>query len=477
MKFYYPTLAALFTLASANDLHARHAQLAHNKRQNNLAATGATTSSAPPTPPAGTSASAPAAPPQITTTPLGPGTDIPPLASIVSGAPPEATAALTATFSPGQKPTYSGALPLPSTFVFRQGDWPTSDVVPDTTTPQVQAWMQELNGFNIPNIPPTADGTCVGDPTAASDAANRGWWTCGGFTRVTDIVACPNKLTWGVSFDDGPSDYSTKLLDFLGQKSLQATFFVVGSRVIERPQVLLEEYMSGHEISVHTWSHRPLTKLTNEQVVAELGWTRKAIQAVLGVTPTTMRPPYGDIDDRVRAISMAMGMTPIIWTRSPSGQQFDTNDWRVPGGLVNGTDSLTSFQQILGNATQLDTGFVVLQHDLFQQTVDLAVGYSLPAALSFQPQLTLEPIGKCQGWPASNLYLETTTNTTFPFTNSTISSNATTTNPARASAAATGAAHGGSGGGSSSGALGSLSSGVSFLVAAALALVGGLLVV
>jgi peptidoglycan/xylan/chitin deacetylase (PgdA/CDA1 family) len=34
-----------------------------------------------------------------------------------------------------------------------------------------------------------------------------------------------------------------------------ATFFVVGSRVIERPDVLIEEYMAGHEISVHTWSH------------------------------------------------------------------------------------------------------------------------------------------------------------------------------------------------------------------------------
>lgn len=45
------------------------------------------------------------------------------------------------------------------------------------------------------------------------------------------------------------------LLDYLSTKDLLATFFVVGSRVIERPQVLLEEYMTGHEISVHTWSH------------------------------------------------------------------------------------------------------------------------------------------------------------------------------------------------------------------------------
>ena len=38
-----------------------------------------------------------------------------------------------------------------------------------------------------------------------------------------------------------------------------------------------------------------LTTLTNEQIVAELGWSRKVIKDVLGVTPTTMRPPFGDI--------------------------------------------------------------------------------------------------------------------------------------------------------------------------------------
>jgi len=182
---------------------------------------------------------------------------------------------------------------------------------------------------------------------------------------------------------------------------------------------LIEEYMAGHEISVHTWSHSPLTSLTTEQIVAELGWTRKAIKTVLGVTPTTMRPPYGDIDDRVRTISLAMGMVPIMWTNSPSGGKFDTNDWRVAGGLVNGTDSFNTFQAILGNATLLDTGFIVLQHDLFEISVDLAVGYTLDAALSHQPKFTLEAIGECQKFPPGNLYLETNGNTTFPYRNST----------------------------------------------------------
>jgi peptidoglycan/xylan/chitin deacetylase (PgdA/CDA1 family) len=70
---------------------------------------------------------------------------------------------------------------------------------------------------------------------------------------------------------------------------------------------------------------QPLTSLTNEQVVAELGWTREIIKIITGVTPTTMRAPFGDIDDRVRAISLAMGMIPIQWTRTAAAGPFDTN--------------------------------------------------------------------------------------------------------------------------------------------------------
>lgn len=91
------------------------------------------------------------------------------------------------------------------------------------------------------------------------------------------------------------------------------------------------EYLAGHQISVHTWHHQYLTTLTNEEVVAELGYTREIIkvsrngniyassspcaQDIIGVTPTTFRPPYGDFDDRIRAIAMAMGLQPIAWTR------------------------------------------------------------------------------------------------------------------------------------------------------------------
>ncbi|KAJ7509806.1 carbohydrate esterase family 4 protein [Mycena galericulata] len=358
-----------------------------------------------------------AAPPAGTPTPtVIAGVTIPPLASITFGMPTAPVPTVTATATPGATPAFPKAPPLPSpAWTFVAGEWPTMDKPIDATTDQVMEWMKELDGYNIPDIAPTTDGSCVNDTAAAADAANRGWWTCGGYTRETDIVACPDKGTWGVSFDDGPGPYSKYLLDYLEEKDLSATFFCVGSRVIEYPATLINEYMAGHEISVHTWSHPHLTALTNAQIVAELGWTRKAIQAVTGVTPTTMRPPYGDIDDRVRMIALAMGLVPVIWTRTPSGFSMDTFDWEVAGGAVTGVASFAEFENILGNATTLSTGFIVLQHDLYQITVELAMGYTLNTALTYNPPFTLEPIGKCSKIPTSNMYVESNTNASFPF--------------------------------------------------------------
>lgn len=61
--------------------------------------------------------------------------------------------------------------------------------------------------------------------------------------------------------------------------------------------------VSGDDIAVHTWTHPYMTTLSNEQVVAEIGWTMQIIHdSTGGRLPRFWRPPYGDSDNRVRAI-------------------------------------------------------------------------------------------------------------------------------------------------------------------------------
>ncbi|KAG8950771.1 chitin deacetylase [Tulasnella sp. 424] len=370
------------------------------------------------------------------TTPTVAGTIIPPLDQITSGAPIQTPLTIFTTYAAGASAPYSGAPALP-TIAIVPTSYPALDTVPDVNSAQVKKWLSEIDLSKVPNLSKTVDGSCGSDAAAAADTT-RCWWTCGGCTRETDVVSCPKKLDWGVSFDDGPSPYTPKLVNYLHEKNLQATFFVVGSRVISRPDMLQAEYMLGHEISIHTWSHTPLTTLTNEQIVAELGWTRQAIKDVIGVSPRTMRPPYGDIDDRVRAVCAAMGLTPIIWT-GVGEQEFDTDDWKIAGGTATGTSSFAAWKQIVTQADTLNTGFIVLEHDLYQQSVDMAVGYIIPDALSHTPAFSLKPIIECLNQPASNAYAELFSNSTSSSATGTASGGSTKTGTG-SSATGTGAA-------------------------------------
>lgn len=87
------------------------------------------------------------------------------------------------------------------------------------------------------------------------------------------------------------------------------------------------------------------------------------------------------------------------------------------------------------------------------------------------------PIGLCQGWSAADIYLETTTNTTFPYLNSSASTIATTTASERAAAASTAATANNNGSGSTTTSSAGISAPLPALAALAFALVGGLLVV
>ncbi|TFY63249.1 hypothetical protein EVJ58_g3356 [Rhodofomes roseus] len=247
---------------------------------------------------------------------------------------------------------------------------------------------------------------------SSSGFRSRCWWTCGGCERDYDVTTCPTKNNWGLTYDDGPSQYTTDLLAYLDQQDIRGTFYVVGSRAISRPALLQAEYIQGHQIAVHTWSHPYMTTKSNEEIIAELGWTKKIIKDALGVTPLYWRPPYGDIDDRVRAIGMAMNLYPVMWTRISSTQTFDTLDYDLAGGQATPVEVLDSWDAIMNNASQIDTGFIVLEHDLFQQTVDIAVGYILPEALARQPKYNITPVITCQEMPMSNAYFETNDNST-----------------------------------------------------------------
>ena len=62
----------------------------------------------------------------------------------------------------------------------------------------------------------------------------------------------------------------------------------------------------------------------------------------------------------------------------------------------------------------MSTGFIVLEHDLFQQAVDVATGYILPDALAHNPPFTIKSVVNCLNKPPTDAYIETNDNKTSP---------------------------------------------------------------
>jgi hypothetical protein len=126
-----------------------------------------------------------------------------------------------------------------------------------------------------------------------------------------------------------------------------------------------------------------------------------------------------------------MELTPVIWTRISPAATFDTGgeyslisisrhsrlvpDFFIHSGNTSVQEVLYNWDNILQNASTINTGFIVLEHDLFQQTVEVATGYILPDALAHtQPSLTIEPIVKCLNLQPGDAYIETNDNSSNP---------------------------------------------------------------
>ncbi|POY70082.1 hypothetical protein BMF94_6918 [Rhodotorula taiwanensis] len=112
-----------------------------------------------------------------------------------------------------------------------------------------------------------------------------------------------------------------------------------------------------------------MTGLTNEEVFSELYFSKKAIKEVLGVTVRCWRPPYGDVDNRVRYIADKLDMRTVVWNQ-------DTDDWNwsnVGMAAIRQNYQTIFNRQSAGNFNH--SGTIVLTHELDNGTMSLVQEY------------------------------------------------------------------------------------------------------
>lgn len=154
-----------------------------------------------------------------------------------------------------------------------------------------------------------------------------------------------------LTFDDGPDPvFTPQVLDVLGEHGVTATFFCVGRRVAEHPDVVRRLADEGHVLGSHTETHQDLPTLGHQALVEDLRRGRRSLEAQLGRPAPLFRPPHGDLAVRSGAAARALGMRTWLWT-------VDPEDWR-PGVRA---------EQLVAGCAAAGAGDVVVLHDGLEQ--------------------------------------------------------------------------------------------------------------
>ncbi len=138
---------------------------------------------------------------------------------------------------------------------------------------------------------------------------------------------CRERRSIALTFDDGPSESTPRILEILARYGIPATFFLCGANVLRLPSIARRLRSAGHEIGNHTYSHAALHFRAPAAIYRELLEAQRAIQGECGVTPRLFRAPFGIRWFGLRSAQQTLGLTGVMW--SVIGL-----DWKLPGRRV-----------------------------------------------------------------------------------------------------------------------------------------------
>jgi len=202
----------------------------------------------------------------------------------------------------------------------------------------------------------------------------------------------------------GPYLFTTQLLDILKASNVTATFCVTGNNgakgQIEEanagyPAIIRRTVAEGHHLVSHSWSHQDLTQASPQALSAQIVNNEIALNDILGFIPTYYRPPYGFVNAQVTSQLQQLGYHILTW-------DLDTFDWK---GDYNAAKN--NFNGPLSSGNPKSDSFIVLSHDIHQQTVTDLVPYMIQRvqALGY----TFTTVGECLGDPETNWYRDSIT--------------------------------------------------------------------
>lgn len=213
-----------------------------------------------------------------------------------------------------------------------------------------------------------------------------GFYDCtfdeGGKMESRESRLDPDKPMMALTFDDGPGERTNELLDVLEKYNAHATFFMQGVNIPGHEAEVSRMLQIGCEVGNHSYDHPQLSSLDAAGIQKQIGDTNDLIKSACGKEATVLRPPFGDIDDNVKA---NVGLPMILWN-------IDTLDWKT-------LDTQSTINCVLNTA---DDGDIVLMHDIHSTSVDAAL-YLIPKLIEDGYQLvTVSEMAEARGITMEN---------------------------------------------------------------------------
>ena len=152
-----------------------------------------------------------------------------------------------------------------------------------------------------------------------------------------------------LTFDIGYVPENIELMKMLEERGISATFFVIGTAMKNKPEVVHDVMEHGHELANHSWTHDYMQTMDEEGIINELRWTEDAVRAAHPEASTKpfFRAPFGAITPEMVAIAEREGYYTVGWT-------IDSGDW-VPGMTPD-----EIYTRIIDNVCP---GAIIVMHD------------------------------------------------------------------------------------------------------------------
>ena len=153
-----------------------------------------------------------------------------------------------------------------------------------------------------------------------------------------------------LTFDDGPSKYTTSIADILKEHNVGGTFFFLGVNAKKHPESVRYVLENKFSVGNHSMSHKDMTQLTIEEQEQELLQAAKVIEDITKEKMVLFRPPYGALNDQAIKLVQSNQFKIVQWNRDPE-------DWKT-------RDADKIIEYVLNNDA---SGSIILLHE--SQTV------------------------------------------------------------------------------------------------------------